>query len=809
MIQIEDIVIKEFRGIRDLKLQPNSRSFLVWGPNGVGKSGVVDALDFALTGKVSRLTGTGSGGLTLRRHAPHIHQSSNPDAAQVTVTLRHCSSGETAKLTRTVKTSATFSLEPNSTTIRAAVDRIAQYPEVTLSRREIIRFILAEPGKRSEMVQAILNLEHLGQLRSAFNRSKNELAGSEKSAASAVQSASDAVNRHFDIPAFTETAAIAAIDRHRAAIGLPAVTTLDPTGIEIGIAIEESSPVIVKPTAIRDVSTLISQLSQPRELLDALTSLDEIISPILRDPLLTRELLTTLLIDTGIELVIDEACPLCDHVWPDPSELRDYLHRKRVDLESTIAIRDQIAETSQSLVDSILQIYRVALTVHRIALDSGSSDTARLLESWLTILDELNSEVSTIEGVLQARDRLVENPLHIPPGLAQELNNLLHVLQRIPDASQSRTAIQFLAVARERLTALSLANDAYVDSETASTAAAAIYNAYCSSQDHILNSYYERVEADFSKWYRLLNHDEPAFKSEFSQSEGKLSVQVDFYGHTMVAPGAYHSEGHQDAMGLCLYLALMKQRLGTEFRLAILDDVVMSIDAGHRRSICELLKSELSDVQFILTTHDPIWARQLRTLGVVPSDGHLYFSQWSVDTGPLVTGHSGFWNAIDDALAINDVPRAAACLRYSLEQELSEFAAAYRCYVPFHQDGQYGLGELANAVIERFGKLLGRAAGVASSRNDVEASARVKELKDKWRRTVRATEVERWAINPALHFNSWATFSPEDFGPIVAAWKCFVEFFECPACTSRYYITQRDSSDSSLRCDGRHLDLDL
>lgn len=60
MIQIEEINIREFRGIRDLRLTLGCKSFVVWGPNGSGKSGVVDAIDFALTGDITRLSGAGS-----------------------------------------------------------------------------------------------------------------------------------------------------------------------------------------------------------------------------------------------------------------------------------------------------------------------------------------------------------------------------------------------------------------------------------------------------------------------------------------------------------------------------------------------------------------------------------------------------------------------------------------------------------------------------------------------------------------------------------------------------------------------------
>ena len=57
MIQLTRIRIDEFRGIRELDLAPDGKSFVVLGSNGSGKSGVVDAIDFALTDNVARLSG--------------------------------------------------------------------------------------------------------------------------------------------------------------------------------------------------------------------------------------------------------------------------------------------------------------------------------------------------------------------------------------------------------------------------------------------------------------------------------------------------------------------------------------------------------------------------------------------------------------------------------------------------------------------------------------------------------------------------------------------------------------------------------
>lgn len=72
MIRIEAITIREFRGIRDLTLKMDGRNFAACGPNGTGKSGIVDAIEFARTGSISRLSGAGTGGLSVKAHGPHL-----------------------------------------------------------------------------------------------------------------------------------------------------------------------------------------------------------------------------------------------------------------------------------------------------------------------------------------------------------------------------------------------------------------------------------------------------------------------------------------------------------------------------------------------------------------------------------------------------------------------------------------------------------------------------------------------------------------------------------------------------------------
>ena len=123
---------------------------------------------------------------------------------------------------------------------------------------------------------------------------------------------------------------------------------------------------------------------------------------------------------------------------------------------------------------------------------------------------------------------------------------------------------------------------------------------------------------------------------------------------------AYHSEGHQDGMGVCLYLALAKQILADDFRFAVLDDVVMSVDSHHRKQFCRLLKESFPNVQFIITTHDEVWARQMQASGLIGRKSQARFHGWTVNEGPVYEQGGDVWERIGSDLAKDDVPGSSS-----------------------------------------------------------------------------------------------------------------------------------------------------
>jgi hypothetical protein len=447
-----------------------------------------------------------------------------------------------------------------------------------------------------------------------------------------------------------------------------------------------------------------------------------------------------------------------------------------------------------------------------VAEANGADALLEQLGGWSARLDELCNGLGTVEGILQRREALRIEWAASPTGLSESLDTLTVAITAIPDQSATVAAQTFLVRAQERLDGLRRSRSDASAAKAALSAGQLAYKTYCDVADAALRSLYDAVEDDFSAYYRDINTgDEPDFKAKLESDEAKLDLKVDFYGTGMFPPAAYHSEGHQDGMGVCLYLALMKRVLGDNFRFAVLDDVVMSVDKEHRKQFCKLLASRFPDTQFIITTHDQIWAKQMRSEHLVGSNASVVFHGWSIQTGPVVEEVAEVWDQIEAALAKNDVPDAAGRLRRHLEYVASELADSLAARIPYHADASYDLGELLFAVIGRQGDLLKLAAKAANSWSDDDARAKVEALK-----TARAGALEQyggesWAVNAAIHYNEWADFSKADFIPVVAAFRAVVSQSRCanPTCDSWLYVTPPKGDPQALRCPCAAVNLNL
>ena len=122
--------------------------------------------------------------------------------------------------------------------------------------------------------------------------------------------------------------------------------------------------------------------------------------------------------------------------------------------------------------------------------------------------------------------------------------------------------------------------------------------------------------------------------AQLETHEGKLDFKLEFHGKGKFPPEILHSEGDQHVIGICMYLAVLKYVSGDSIDFILMDDVLTSIDAENRGKICKMLKEFFKDTQFIFTTHDRIFANQIRHSGLVSGKNELRFYGWDIETGP-------------------------------------------------------------------------------------------------------------------------------------------------------------------------------
>lgn len=814
MITVQSITIKEFRGIRDLTLDLSGKNFAVCGPNGTGKSGIVDALEFALTGSISRLSGTGTGGLSVKEHGPHVDSRNRQKDASVTLKVHIPSLKKDATITRSVHEARTPVIVPSDDDVRKVLAGVALHPEFVLSRRELIRYVLAEPASRSKEVQALLRLNEVESLRALLQRISNATKSQAKYCNASRVTASDSLLRALNIPKLSAIAVLEAANAKRAVLGLAPMNALNPdTLLKDGIttvAAGQSLPKIVKASAVEDLEILAEwtvqiatsefkvDMANAKEALTSLQKNEEYLQHATREAFLRNALAE-----------FDErVCPVCDTEW-DPAAFRDLLGRK---LELYVAATTRRRQLEKNLLPTIQAIQALGTQYEAITKYGPLLKPAVAVKDVTEHAVRLMGYAKSLRTLLPLADSVaaLDSFSDAPPQVQHVVNEIATAIAELPEPSQQDAARDFLIVGQERLEVFQQESRRARDADQEAATALKVFETYGQVTTAALEGIYKNVEGSFSELYRQINHDDEAnFKARLQPSLGKLGFDVDFYGRGFFPPGAYHSEGHQDGMGLCLYLALMEHLSGKSFTFAVLDDVLMSVDSGHRREVSQMLKSRFPTTQFLFTTHDDIWLKHMKTVGLIESNRFAHFRTWSVDLGPTEWDGRDVWEEIAEHLARNNVREAAALLRHYLEYFAKEACHSLRAQVEFRGDAQFTLGDLLPNAISKLKKLLKAGKDAAQSWGQTAPLTSLGPIEIALSEALKVTQVDQWQVNAAVHYNEWATLQKQDFAPVVSAYKELVAAFYCGTCNGTFFITPHAGQAQALRCNCGALNVNL
>ena len=511
------------------------------------------------------------------------------------------------------------------------------------------------------------------------------------------------------------------------------------------------------------------------------------------------------LVELGITLLDDATkCPLCDTDW-NPELLKRHLEAKAETGRAAAPSWNRLRQTADSmlrwLADTEESIGRIVGAGRQG--DEGS-DPALLVQysQALGLLRTALADPLSLFLTFRERGRMLSEQLGM--SAARELlRSLFSERQRAAAADPAQVAWVTLIRAEENFKALATAKKVETRSLTSLRRLEALRASFVDARNLVLGELYNSVKDRFIELYKQLHApEEQDFDADLTPTDAGLNLEVDFYGTGKVAPFALHSDGHQDSMGLCLFLALAEKMQGARLEFCVLDDVVMAIDAGHRLKVAKLLRSLQAETQFLITTHEVLWARQLQMEGSVTSRTTTRFIGWSLGGGPIEGHFSDFLEESEAALADDNVRNAAASLRYDLESFFHFVADSIRAQPPYSLSGQYEMGEMYIACNEKLKELVKKAKQAAESWEQAEVVTALNAFDERRSEARNGAQITDWAINANVHFNTWMNMTPEEFRPVLDAFKELCSLFKCETCGSTRKVILDGATPKTVTCAG-------
>ena len=805
-MKIKQISIQNVRGIRNsIDICFDEKNSVVFGPNGTGKSAVVDAIDFLFTGDMSRLGGIGTKELSVKKHGKHIDAKIGDAFVKATISINGIK--DPIQIQRKLsKPKELICPDDLDETFEEAL-KIAEKGQYVLSRSEIIKFIAAEAGKRSEEVQAILNLSKIESTRRTFVSINSEAEQKKKLSESSLESSKTQINTKIGIKTFSEDQVLTEVNRLRKILKGTEITELKDKRIKEGISPRSSSKtdgIDYKQlkNAVDAVETFVTK--EKSNIIDDERKLREELLNIKNDQKLKRDLHSKKLLDLGISL-IDESgkCPLCLTEWK-PGELNRLLEGRQS--SAVMATATENRNKCNTLLDKVnlkistiktnLDIIIENLNKHKkkeivIGLPDWSND----LETWLNQLKNPIEDYPT-QKISDEIKRLyaIEN-------WEKRRDLIYEIISKDEKSTPEQSAWDTLTTLETLLERYFEDKEKHAKSVDFAELTLYLLTEYTNTKDRALEKLFESVNDDFCKYYRAIHgDDEEDFHSELKPKGSLLGLQVDFYGRGKHHPRALHSEGHQDSMGLCLYLALNKKISEGKVKFVILDDVVMSIDSGHRRSVCKLFNKFFPDIQFVITTHNRTWARQLRTDGVVISKNMTEFRNWSVESGPNLEQSLEIWDKIKVDINENKISSAAHQLREYLEYFFENVCDSINAPICYRTDSRYELGDYLDGAKSAYKSLLRNAKKSAASWDKTDEVDKLNKIESQVNEVIIRTQMEQWAVNENVHYNKWGDSYNHDFLPVVEAFQDFVGFYNCPECNSIINLVKKGTEKIAYKC---------
>ncbi len=709
MVRIKSIHPRACRGIIDTPFDIEEKSLVLLGENGSGKSSLVDAIEFFFTGNISHLHGQD---LSLREHGPHVAMRERDFRVALTFNPG------------TVTLMRTLAEEPEPPETLALYVEEASQSRFLLRRADLLKFIISQPANRYEAIAGLIGIESLEKTEVALLHIRDHFSEQLAFAKSGIQEKYEELSRTVGTTITKANDILPALNGKLVASGLPKLLSFSiAESYQQNLLKQVRSGSEPLTQAISKLKGALEGFQVPESLSENLKALLTIARALLKQREQLTEIALADLLRSGLSVLSKfdtDVCPLCNRPI-DQQELESMIKDRLAKIQGLSSEANKLKPLYSKIkttMDSLRQsVENLELQAGKLKLIAPGSVMPKVTESAAYILKEAEAAAQ-----LEREPKLI-----LLQNLKAHLDNFVKMLYEKVNAALSGSSLSDkeksilenlnLVEYLRKLTAQIAEGEKQIPKLTEICKQAEIaYETFSKTKKKQIATVYHEIQSDCTRFYTTLHPGENTSNISLEVVEGRRAsakVKIDFYNNEGVDPRSFGSEGHLDSLGLCIFLAFVK-RFNKECNLIILDDVIMSVDSGHRGRICQILFEEFADYQLIITTHDNLWFEELQNYQrAYKFDGrfqNLRITGWTLESGPTIEPYKPRWERIMDRIKRSDFSAANEGRQY-LEWLLARLCQNCQAQVTFKEGSRYETRDLIGPAEKKLKKLAPTMAG--------------------------------------------------------------------------------------------------
>ena len=645
-LKFKQIEIKSFRGIRDLTLNLDSKSLVVCGPNGTGKSSITQAFEYLFTGKVSALTGIRG----LNHDNAIIHKGDKKSDVLVRAKIKK----------NTIERSFKNGVDFGNLTL---LEEDFKNGSFILNRKKLLSIIDTRPGERYKQIASIIGFEKYDDIEKKLKAGR------------------DALNKELKLKNEEMDSILSEIistyECEEENILLNINSLLDKNGIGT-INNETDLKEFMKENKFID-SAKIFKIDIAKTNEKYLSLLGKYEDLLLNERKSANSLLS--LLNESKDYIITEnssKCPVCQNdieIEKVLNEINPKIKEIKKDLNSFDEWKEEIDEVIEELLDINYKIKAFNSSNPQLELEYDLTETTKSLKE-LSNYDKRISEmdktilISLEESIASLKEEYDSNQ----DELSQTLDNIFKLIE----IEEIKKDIEKLEIEFD------IANKTF--------------EIFTKVRQEEIGTILDNIKDLTAQYYNFIHSDDEIINPDITLSSSKsLILKLLFEGESF-DPRTYSSEGHIDSLGLCLFLAFVKTY--NEHRFIILDDIISTVDLGHKEQIIRLLFKEFGNYTFIITTHNKLWFEQLFRLSKShKKEGKFNFveiTKWDKEDGPKLSNYMTSKENIDNYVDNGEIDYAGNAIRKYYEDVLHNICETNKIPLPLAK--HYSAEEYLNPI---------------------------------------------------------------------------------------------------------------